>query len=266
MMRETFNQPKKCIDYFTMTIKIATLILFIYIPTMLCGKDLSWRYKYLSLGPKHSGICFGTPKTYNGIRLNLWDRMDAQINGLSISGFSGNKKTNGVTLGIVSTKDKVLNGIELGALVAKSSNSNGIKIGGIIADGKKQNGLVLSCMYIAGKKINGIGTAGLQISAENLNGIFIGFAGICSMTKQPIKVINGIAIGGYGVSSTIINGFSFSMNNLSSYQAGVSIGLLNFSDELHGFQFGLINYAGNNRRLFRVTPILNFHLKKKNKR
>lgn len=248
-----------------MSPKIVLAILFIYLPSILYGKDLYGRYKYLSIGPKN-GICFGTPKDYNGIRLNLWDKKKAEINGLSISGFSENKKTNGITLGIVGTKDDVLNGIELSALLAKSSNSNGIKIGGLTCEGRNHNGLVLSSLYISGKKNSGMGISGGEIDTETLNGFFIGlFLG--SPKKRPVKVINGVGIGGIGVHPVEMNGFSLcGWISSNCYQKGVSIAPFNFSDELHGFQFGLLNFAWNNRPIFRMMPIVNFHLKKKNKR
>ncbi len=262
MIQKRFHQTERHI-IICVILKIALGILFIYIPTILCGKDLSGRYKYLSLGPKHCGICFGTPKEYNGIRLNLWDRKDAQINGLSISGWSKNKKTNGISLGIIATNDDVSNGIEISGIAAQSSNSNGIKIGGLGVGAKTHNGLAIGNLWISGKKFNGIGVSLFgSIGSDILNGLFISCWGIGST-----KVINGFAVGGFNVFANSLNGASLSVGmNLNDYQKGVSITTFNFSNELHGFQFGLINYAGNNRRLFRVTPIVNFHLKKKNYR
>jgi hypothetical protein len=39
----------------------------------------------------------------------------------------------------------------------------------------------------------------------------------------------------------------------------LTIGVLNYARELHGFQAGVVNVAGNNRGLARVLPVLNFH-------
>jgi hypothetical protein len=42
-------------------------------------------------------------------------------------------------------------------------------------------------------------------------------------------------------------------------QRGITIGLFNRAEELHGIQIGLLNYAGNNSGIFRWLPILNAH-------
>jgi len=47
-------------------------------------------------------------------------------------------------------------------------------------------------------------------------------------------------------------------NQHDSRMRGLSIGLLNRTDELHGVQLGLLNYAGNNER-FRWIPLINAH-------
>ena len=44
---------------------------------------------------------------------------------------------------------------------------------------------------------------------------------------------------------------------------GISISTVNLAHQLHGFEFGLINHAGNNRKPFRWTPFFNFNLRKK---
>ena len=49
-------------------------------------------------------------------------------------------------------------------------------------------------------------------------------------------------------------------NRVRGVQTGISIGLLNYARELHGFQVGLINIARNNASPFRVLPLLNAHL------
>jgi hypothetical protein len=45
----------------------------------------------------------------------------------------------------------------------------------------------------------------------------------------------------------------------SQRQVGLSIGLLNWTDVLHGVQIGLLNHAGNNPPAFRILPILNLN-------
>jgi hypothetical protein len=54
-------------------------------------------------------------------------------------------------------------------------------------------------------------------------------------------------------------GFSVALwNEHDSRSRGLSIGLLNRTEELHGVQIGLLNYAGNNRR-YRWLPLVNAH-------
>ena len=62
-----------------------------------------------------------------------------------------------------------------------------------------------------------------------------------------------------GVSVSLIYG------NINDVQQGVSVGAYNITEQLHGFQFGLINYAHNNRKIFRLTPFFNFNLRNKPK-
>jgi len=41
--------------------------------------------------------------------------------------------------------------------------------------------------------------------------------------------------------------------------------LYNRTEELHGLQVGLLNYAGNNPKGLRMLPFVNMHLKKANR-
>lgn len=224
--------------------RITLTILLLFLTTTLFGQN-----RHLSLGLKGNGICFGNSSDYNGIRLNLWDKNVNSLNGVNISGLSKSKKSNGLSIGIVATFD---------------TTSNGLEIGGLATYAKRHNGLALSGLFIAGEKYNGIGLAGLSPFADTLNGLFVGLWGVTPWSRyDTIKVINGFAIGGLGVSSSKMNGLAIAFL-LTSFdkQNGVSIACLNEAEELHGFQFGLLNHAKNNRRLFRWTPFINFNLRK----
>jgi hypothetical protein len=48
-------------------------------------------------------------------------------------------------------------------------------------------------------------------------------------------------------------------NRVRGRQTGLTIGIVNYARELHGFQLGLINIAGNNRGLAKILPIVNAH-------
>ena len=55
-----------------------------------------------------------------------------------------------------------------------------------------------------------------------------------------------------GLSVAAINAFSGS-------QTGLSLGLFNSADELHGVQIGLLNHAPNNPPWARWLPLVNAH-------
>jgi len=215
----------------------------------LLSSGLFGQNKFLSLGTRENGICFGNSSVYNGIRLNLKDLNTIKVNGISLAAHSVSNRVNGISAGI---------------LVAADSFSNGFKIGGLVARVKIHNGLILSSLGITSTKLNGVGVTGLILFGDTLNGLFIGPFGVMPPnTRYTVKIINGFAIGG-GVIASTMNGVAvaYFLNKFDT-QNGLSIAGINLAKELHGFQFGLINCALNNRRLFRWTPLFNFNLRKK---
>ena len=46
-------------------------------------------------------------------------------------------------------------------------------------------------------------------------------------------------------------------NRVEGRQTGLSIGVVNYAEELHGVQIGVVNIATSNRRGLRVTPLRN---------
>lgn len=138
-------------------------------------------------------------------------------------------------------------------------------MGGLAAKANKHIGLALAGIYLSGVKLNGVGLSGFSIKADTLNGVFVGLLQVASMIRSDsIRVINGLAVAIWGVIASELNGAAVSwFLNMFQKQNGISISAANVADELHGFQFGLINYAGNNRRFLKFTPVLNFNLRKK---
>ena len=208
--------------------------------------------KHFNIGCKNSNISFGNSPNNNGIRFNALDRNVNNINGINIS---------------VTAVSKNINGLSVGVLAAADSISNGIKTGGLVTYSQSHNGIAIAGAIIAGKKYNGIGLSGLWIFADTINGLFISpWGAATSIGNDNIGRISGIAIAGTGNYSAKLNGLSVAIfYNEFIHQKGVSISCYNRTEELHGFQFGLINYAGNNRKLFRWLPFINVHLKKKPK-
>ena len=103
-----------------------------------------------------------------------------------------------------------------------------------------------------GKDMTGMAmSAGVFASNGRMRGLGIG--GVGAMVKD----INGVVLGG------LINGASsegWSFRVYTETTVGIQIGLLNFTRHLRGFQFGLLNYAGNNPKWAKLLPIMNIHL------
>lgn len=218
---------------------------------LLLSINVTGQNGHLCLGYKDNGICFGNSRNFNGIRLNAWDKNVNKINGLNISGLSRTKILSGLSIGIIASFDSISNGIKIGGLASISQ--------------KRHNGLAVAGLFVNAEKFNGIGIAGFSPMGDTLNGLFIGLYGVTAWDiDRDIKVINGLGIGGLGVRAKNINGLALGIfYNSFDIQNGVSISLFNKAKELHGFQFGLLNYAGNNRPLFRWTPLFNFNFRQK---
>ena len=220
-----------------MTLKALSSLIFFVLFASLFAQN-----RHLDLGLKNNGICLGNSANYNGVRLNLWDNNVGIINGINISGYSNCKRTNGISIGVSVSEDSISNGVKIAGLMSYSGRHNGLALAGILCDFKRLNGVAIS----------GFGCFG-----DTLNGLAVTL-GIISAPKQQI---NGIAIAAFNVYSQKLNGVSLSIfANSFERVNGISFALLNRTKELHGFQFGLINYAGNNCKFFRWTPLFNLHL------
>ena len=189
--------------------------------------------RFFSIGKKDAGICFGNSAQYNGLRLNLFDKNVKIVNGVNLALISGSKKLNGVSISAIGDASEV---------------SNGVSIGGIALRGNKRNGIGIS----------------IDINCDTLNGFFIGGIGVAGRTiREPMKIIKGFASGLIAVGAEKVYGLMLCGGlSYSKEQYGISIAGYNKTENLHGFQFGLLNYAGNNRKLFRRMPLMNFNLRK----
>jgi hypothetical protein len=56
-------------------------------------------------------------------------------------------------------------------------------------------------------------------------------------------IMRGLSVGG--------------VSRIHGEQHGISIALVNYAWEVNGWQFGLLNYAGNNPRGLRLLPLFN---------
>ena len=108
-----------------------------------------------------------------------------------------------------------------------------------------------------------------MVGVEGVEGLSIGGLAVASE-----EYVRGFSFGGYKVDAPVgswiagavwkvevddFEGLSVAAwNEHDSRAKGLSIGLLNRTEELHGVQIGLLNYAGNNAR-FPWLPIINAH-------
>jgi hypothetical protein len=215
--------------------KILVISFFLFTAHISYGQYDSVNNNYLSLGCKSAGICFGNSNIYNGLRLNLWDK------GLSF----GDKES------------EMINGINI-SFCTLSDLTNGIQFGGITSQSKKMNGISIAGMYHYASKINGFATSFI-VTSDTINGLNIGFLVGRDFVRIEGSICNGLIIGGI-VGAGKINGCSLSfMHSYSKKINGFSVSVYNKTEELHGLQIGLLNYAGNNPKLFKWLPLINFH-------
>jgi hypothetical protein len=222
--------------------RVVLIFILLAFPFLMYGQN-----RYLSLGCKDNGLCFGNSNSYNGIRFNLIDKEVDCLNGLNTSLISRYFKTNGLKFSFQSDS-KITNGINFSVWGLSDSISNGLTF----ATGA-------NCY-----KINGVGIGLLGFVADTMNGFFFtGLIGTSNWSTDPINIVNGVVFGAvYGVNSKELNGLAIGINNRTEKQNGVVIGIINETNELRGFQFGLWNIAKNNRFL-KSLPIMNFNLREK---
>jgi hypothetical protein len=112
---------------------------------------------------------------------------------------------------------------------------------------------------IAGLGVGGHDVSGLGLTLGGVGGqdLYGGFMGLIGVGGQRVR---GVALAGlYLKAEDYFKGFGTGAYTNIGEQRGVTIGLLNRADELHGFQIGILNYAGNNRSPFRLLPLINYH-------
>lgn len=129
-------------------------------------------------------------------------------------------------------------------------------------------------MSARGGDLTGLAIGGVGVGAGGtLRGIAVGGVGVGASQVQGM-LLGGVAAGGGEVTGLSIapgyftidhegylRGVSISaFNHVRGEQYGLTIGIFNYARSLHGIQFGLLNFAGNNRKGVRWLPVLNAHL------
>ena len=210
----------------------------------------------------------------NGIASGIMPYSET-INGLGLGFGVGGGQLNGMHIGVLGIgADDGINGIGIGGLgIGCDGDVNGVLIGGLGGgvDGSiKGLGFGLLGLGCDGDA-NGLLIGGLGVGLDgNMKGLFIGGLGGGIDKKLTGVGIAGLGIGagkeiqGMGITLGKIQTATFKGFGISSYSKidhlfGVSFSIFNRIKSLNGIELGLINYAGNNRKLFRVLPIMNMH-------
>jgi len=257
-------------------------ILFLLIGTIhATAQDSAVKSKALNFPAKKYGISIGNSAEFNGIRINFADRNVKKINGLNITFWMKMEQNqeaivNGASIGVIPVA-RTMQPLNIGLLGIGSSpgNSNGLTVGGL--RGGNINGLAVSGLITMADSdssvISGVALSGLGIGAKYaINGLAIAGLGlgtegkINGMAASLIWIngginLNGIAITAGYLSSDTLKGLSIAGYSKTAYTKGATIAVYNRTKELHGLQFGLLNYAGNNPKGLRVLPLLNLHLR-----
>jgi hypothetical protein len=203
------------------------------------------------------------------------------ITGITLGGFGagagGNVK--GITIGgFGAGAGGNITGVQLGLFgVGAGGNVTGLSFGGFGAGaGGDVKGVTIGGFGAgAGGDITGVTIGGFGAGAGGtLRGLAIGGFGAGAPTVRAL-VLSLIAAGGHDVEGGILapvyfkvtddrgapgrmKGVSVSAyNRIKGDQFGLSIGLLNYAWELHGWQIGVLNYARNNPKGLRLLPLFN---------
>jgi len=184
-----------------------------------------------------------------------------QATGLLVGGLgagSGGDATGVILSGVGAGAAGEARGVMVGGLgVGAGKRATGLLIGGIgVGAGTTLNGIGLSFGGVgAGNQFNGVGIAGVGIGAgHSISGVTVTGVGAGSSN------ITGLTIAGAytRVQGGVMKGLSISaINDIRGTQRGLTIGIYNGAQHLHGVQLGLINVARNNPVWATVLPVLN---------
>ena len=198
------------------------------------------------------------------------------VTGLTIGGFGAGSGGNvkGITIGgFGAGAGGDVTGLQIGGFgVGSGGRVKGITIGGFGAGaGGDIEGLTIGGFGAgAGGDITGITIAGFGAgSGGTLRGYALAGFGVGAPRIRGI--ITALAAGGQDVEGLIIAPLYFKIekdgrvkgittsafNHIKGEQFGLSIGLLNYAWEVHGWQIGVLNYAGNNKKGLRLLPLFN---------
>jgi len=223
------------------------LLFTLLFPVLAFAATDSLPAKYLSIGAKKAGICFGNSPVFTGFRFN---------------GLNKNvRRLNGCDLALVNEDGKgASNGISVAAGANTQERNNGLAIGGLVNAVDHENGIMLGLLYNVGNRLNGLGAA-VFLACDTVNGLAIG-GEVGRRGTDTSGEINGLAVAISGTITGTMNGIAVSLENFSHQHRGLAIGAYNNTKRLNGVQIGFYNIALNNPKGFRRLPLINMHFGK----
>jgi hypothetical protein len=158
---------------------------------------------------------------------------------------------------------------------------------GVVAENDVEGLSAALVAVVASGRVTGLNAGGVAVVGHRgIRGIAFGGAGVVA-TEGPVHGIalslgrteatsgRGLLLGGYRVKMPDVKGAALSVimtrttdlqgfaiggyNEVRGVQRGITIGIYNRAEELHGLQIGLLNYAGNNSGVLRWLPLVNAH-------
>ena len=226
---------------------LLALLSTVLLPILAFAKTDSLPAKYLSLGPKRAGICFGNSPVYTGFRFNGLNKNVRRLNGFDLALVNEDQKG-------------ASNGISAAVGANTQAHNNGLAIGGLVNAVDRENGIMLALLFNVGNRLNGVG-AGVFLACDTVNGLAIG-GEVGRRGEDTLGRINGVALAVSGTITGTMNGIAVSLENFSDKHRGLAIGAYNKTKRLKGMQIGLYNVALNNPKGLRRLPLINMHFGK----
>jgi hypothetical protein len=197
-----------------------------------------------SSGVQMAGLASVSGGTLRGVSLGGL----AAIGGDRLHGFSA--------AGLAAISEGSMEGAHgAGLAVVAGGAMRGVQAGGLasVAGGEIRGVQAGGLAVVAGGPMDGIQIGGLAVAGgESVRGIQLSAGTIRATTR-----LHGLSLAGGWVDANDMTGLSGAALNRFGTQAGVSVGIVNWTDELRGLQLGVLNRAGNNPHPFRYLPLLN---------
>lgn len=213
------------------------------------------------VGVAAGGIGMGAGRDASGIFVGgLGVGVGHDLRGLAVGGLGmgvGGNATGLCLGGLGSGIGEDFRGVALAGLgTGVGENASGLMIAGI-GQGVGENFQGISLAGIGsgtGEDFTGLGVAGIGLGVGgHLRGVALAGVGVGADRTSALTVAAGTTRGQVmqGVTVSVYNKWETSME-------GLSIGLINITEELHGVQLGLLNVVHGNPKGRRLLPLINW--------